>query len=103
MDDDKRYNDPYADQKPVVTNKAPVSESRYAVISLVLGVLSFLGCCLYGFGGVFIGIIGIVFSIIALTKHQPNQGMAIAGLITSILGFILGGIVMVLVFIGIAL
>ena len=62
-------------------------------------------CCCYGLP---FNILGIVFSIIALTQlkanpRQQGKGMAIAGLICSILSFILIGVLIVLgVAIGIA-
>lgn len=102
MEDENQYNDPYVDTKPVITNMAPKSDNRFAVVSLVLGVMSLLGCCIYGITGMIIGIIGIVFSVISLTKYKPNQGIAIAGLITSIMGLILGGVVFVVIIIGVA-
>lgn len=100
MEDDNQYRDSFAETKPVITNMAPQSDNRFAVISLVLGVMSLLGCCVYGITGMIIGIIGIIFSIISLTKYKPSQGIAIAGLITSIAGLILGGIVFILIIIG---
>jgi hypothetical protein len=77
-----------------------------AITGMICGILSLpMLCCCYGLP---FNILGIVFSIIALTQlkanpRQQGKGMAIAGLICSILSFILIGVLIVLgVAIGIA-
>lgn len=80
---------------------APASPPRYvpvrktnsfAVTGLVLGILSITGgLCCYGLP---FNILGVVFSIIGLTQihNQPEaydgKGMAIAGLVLSLLGLL---------------
>lgn len=54
-----------------------------AVISLVMGILS-LVCCCVGFGLPF-GIVGIILSAISISS-QKGKGVAIGGLVTSIIG-----------------
>ena len=90
---------------PYPTAATPVSAPQYvpggqppktnplAIAGLVLGILSLPGaCCCYGIP---FNIPGIVVSIIALTqiKKEPDKhggkGMALAGLILSILGIVL--------------
>lgn len=70
-----------------------------AIVGLILGILSLLCCCSPLFGG-----IGLGFSINGLNKAKENngsgKGMAIAGMVTSIIclvGFVL---VFILSFIG---
>jgi hypothetical protein len=67
-----------------------------AVASLVLGIVSLPGSCIYGLG-VVPGILAIVFGFIARSRIRRNQtagaGMALAGLI---LGFISVGLIVVL-------
>jgi len=62
-----------------------VQKSGLAITSLVLGIISFFP--LLGF---FIGIAGIIFGIIALVKIKNNglggKGLAITGIILSVLG-----------------
>ncbi|HEX4120830.1 MAG TPA: DUF4190 domain-containing protein [Verrucomicrobiae bacterium] len=65
--------------------------NNYAIAGMVLGVLSIL-CC--GLGWVF-GILGVVFSCLALNREKHpgypdtnHRSMALAGLILSIIGLI---------------
>lgn len=58
-----------------------------AIAALVIGILSMTLCCA---GGTFLGIIGIILGIISLTKNYDGKGMAIAGIITSVLGVLIG-------------
>jgi hypothetical protein len=51
----------------------------FAIASLVIGIIALLGSCCYG--GL-LGILGIIFGIIAI-KQSQNQGMSIAGIATS--------------------
>lgn len=64
-----------------------------ATAGLVMGILSLtLGCCCYGFP---FNLLGVIFSLVALSQikqdpaTQQGRGMAIAGLILSILSFVL--------------
>lgn len=63
------------------------SDNDMAIAGLVFGILANICCC---FGSV-CGILGIIFSIIALTRSEVSpqrggKGMAMAGLILSIIG-----------------
>lgn len=60
--------------------------SVFAVVSLVLGILSIVLCCVYG--GVF-GIVGLVFGIISYAKREEKRGVAIGGIITSAIGIVM--------------
>jgi hypothetical protein len=51
----------------------------FAIASLVIGIIALLGSCCYG--GL-LGILGIIFGIVAIKKSQ-SQGMSIAGIATS--------------------
>jgi len=65
-----------------------------AITGLILGILSFLGCCCCE--GFPFSIPGLIVSIIALVqiKKEPQRrsgkGLALAGLILSILGILMG-------------
>jgi hypothetical protein len=73
-----------------------VRMNGFAITGLVFGILSLPMsiCC----AGVPFNILGIIFSAIALSqiKHQPDEysgrGIALGGLISSIIGVILGAI-----------
>ena len=60
----------------------------FAIASLIFGILSLLGscCCIGGL----LGILGIVFGCLQKKDESDKKpGMAIAGIITSIIGIIL--------------
>ena len=93
---------------PPPTYAAPAARSTngFAIAGMVLGILSIMAtypCC-----GIPFNILGLIFSWVALTQiktnpQQDGKGMAIAGLICSILSFILIGILLALgIAIGIA-
>jgi phage FluMu protein Com len=59
-----------------------------AVASLVLGILSIVGSCCCPFVGLPLAIIGLTLGILA--RNSENRGMAIAGVVLSALGTVLG-------------
>ncbi len=94
------YNNQYA-QAPayggnpndqyVMHNRKPAGRGL-AIASLVLGILGLLTFWLFGFGGL-LGLIGLILGIVAivkLKKSHGSKGLAIAGIITSILATLLG-------------
>ncbi|HET9828783.1 MAG TPA: hypothetical protein VFQ11_09770 [Nocardioidaceae bacterium] len=92
-------------QQPAYTGgqyaPAPSQASNgLAIGSLVLGILSILTICLYGIGGVVLGGIGIVLAVMARKKVREGTagqaGVAKAGLITSIVGTVLGFLALIL-------
>lgn len=90
---------------PATTQQAPLNYQTQqtlpvdglAVASLVLGLISVPGDCLYGLG-IIPGILAIVFGFIARSRIQRGEsggtGMALAGLI---LGFISSGLVVLVI------
>jgi hypothetical protein len=68
-----------------------------AIAGLILGILSIVGCCVPVFG-----VLGIIFSLVALCQERPpgsppiasHKNMALAGLILSIIGLIWHGLVL---------
>jgi hypothetical protein len=75
---------------PVVTMPPPAAAQRgnnLALAGLICGVLSNVCCCF----GVVCAVFGIIFSVIALSQieahpQQSGKGMALAGLILSVVG-----------------
>lgn len=65
-----------------------------AIISLVMGILSLLCCCM-GFGIIF-GIAGIVLAGISIA-NRGAKGIAVGGLVTSIIGAVFSVIVIIYV------
>ena len=84
----------------------PAPTNGLAVTSMVLGIVSIVFLCLGAFGGIITlpaGIAGIIFGAIGLnqigkgTFSSASRGMAIAGLITSIIGFAIAVIFIIFV------
>ena len=65
---------------------AKIESTGYGIASLVLGIVSIVFCWAFIFG-VVAGILGIIFYV-QQRKRSPN-GMAIAGLVTSIIGLVI--------------
>jgi type II secretory pathway pseudopilin PulG len=77
-------------QPPPITPPQSLKTDPLSIWSLVLGIISILGC---SFGGFIVGIPAVICGHIGLSriKRQPSlggRGMAIAGLITGYLGIL---------------
>jgi hypothetical protein len=57
-----------------------------AIASMVLGILSLVICWV----GWILGVVGLILASVSLGTHKGGKGMAIAGLVTSILGVLWG-------------
>ncbi len=68
-----------------------------AIVSLVCGILSLVGCIII-IPAIPLLIIGIIFGIKALKQETTNIGRAVAGMITSIVSLIIVVVVVVVVF-----
>lgn len=60
-----------------------------SVAALIFGILGIVCCCI----GFPFAIIGLILAIIALAKRKAGKGLAIAGLITSLITLIVSTIV----------
>lgn len=67
--------------------------SGMSIASMILGILSLILCCV-GFGGL-LGIVGFILGLIVLIKKKPGKGLAITGVITSIIGMLLSLLVVI--------
>lgn len=63
--------------------------SGMSIAGMVLGIVSII-CC--GGLGIVCGIVGVILSALALKDNKPGRGMAIAGVVCSLVG-IVGGII----------
>lgn len=68
-----------------------------AIAGMILGIASIPGSCCFALIGVLLGIMGLVFSILAQRKEKTKMGMA--GLICSIIGVVFGVVNMILGFV----
>ena len=75
-----------------------------AIASLVMGIVSILGALTLSFITIVVALVGLILGIIALRKVRKGtgggKGMAIGGVVTSAIGFILSAVVLVLLIIG---
>ncbi|MCX7658332.1 MAG: DUF4190 domain-containing protein [Oscillospiraceae bacterium] len=74
--------------------KPPV-KSGLSIASMVLGILSILFFCI-PYISIPLAIVGLVLGIISLVKKQGGKGMAIAGVICSAIGLLIGIIVIIM-------
>lgn len=72
-----------------------MKQSGLGIASLVIGIVSLVFSC-FGLG--FLGIIGFIFSMVAITQKDKGKGTAVAGLITSIIAFLISFFVVVVGF-----
>ena len=91
--DGYNYYDPYS--------PAPQEGSQaLSIVSLVLGIVSIVmsiaSICCCGLGGAPFSIAAIICGIIAKAKKKPGQGMALAGIITGVVGILAGIIVLII-------
>ena len=92
----QQYQQPY----PQYGYQAQSSTNGMAITGMVMGILSLVTICCYGFP---FNLLGIIFSAIGLSQikksnpRQKGKGMAIAGLICSILSFLIYAALLVVV------
>lgn len=93
MDDYNNYNQQNV-QKVVVTDelsaseKKTGSESKLSVASLAIGVVSLVFFWACGVSLV-TSLVGLIIGIVSLAKSQNKRGIAIGGIVTSVLAFFL--------------
>ncbi len=108
MDNNNMMNNGFESQpmysQPTYSQPAPQGGTNIkAILSLVFGILSIITCCCYGVVGIILGIVGIVMAVLAKKDNMGQfPGMAIAGLVCSIIGILLGAIYLILIIIGIS-
>ena len=76
------YNGPI-----VVSNAVPPKTGGLAVGSLVCGIISILG--FWSLITLVVSIVGVVLGAVNNAQENPNKGMAIAGIILNVIGFLL--------------
>ena len=65
--------------------------STKAILSLIFGIAGIVTCCAFGILGVGLGIAGVVLAILSRNDNDGKmEGLAIAGLVVSIVAFIFG-------------
>lgn len=65
--------------------------STKAILSLIFGIAGIVTCCAFGILGVILGIAGVVLAILSKNDNDGKmEGLAIAGLVVSIVSFVFG-------------
>ncbi len=76
----------------------PAARNGLAITSLVLGIAALLTCWLT-FPGIILGILAVIFGGIGFARARAdrvsNKGMAVAGLITGVIGAVIGTVLLV--------
>lgn len=78
----------------VAPSEEKKSTSGLAVASMVCGILSIVGCCIWHMG-IILAIVGLVLGIISQAKQK--NGFSLAGIITSAFGLAFGIIALIIV------
>ena len=87
--------------RAVVYDTMPMKNNNMAIVGLILGIFSLLGCWI-PFWNLILSIAGIVCSAIGLARKQ-RSGMAIGGLVSSIIALLISIVITFLYLIAIAL
>lgn len=77
-----------------MNNNGKSNANGLAVAGLVLGIVSVVFAFLFSWVGLIAGVVGIILSVKG-RKSEEKRGMATAGLVLSIIGTALSGIVVV--------
>lgn len=91
-------------QPPNYPVRAQSLDQTLAVISLILGIFALLVGCF--FGGIPLGALAVILGVMALNNEKNNparyggKGMAIAGIITGVIGFFLSVLIILAAFAG---
>ncbi len=67
----------------------------FSIASMILGIISITCCCLAGVP-IVLAVLAVVFS--SLRMSQSPNGFSVAGLVTGIIGLILNGLMLILLF-----
>ena len=97
------YEQPVSAQpaRAVVYDTMPMKNNNMAIVGMILGIFSLLGCWVPVWNLIF-SIGGIVSSAIGLARKQ-RSGMAIGGLVASIIALLISIVITILYLIAIAL
>ncbi|MGI6695805.1 MAG: DUF4190 domain-containing protein [Christensenellales bacterium] len=85
-------NAPWQSASATVHVNPDIAANGYGIASLVLGVLSLLiallAAYLYIIGAI-IGLVGIILGAVGMKKNPSKKGLAVAGLVCSIIGLVI--------------
>lgn len=76
------------DNSSYVPNSEPQGSSGMAVASMVLGILALVLSCCVPYVPFILALLGVILGAVSLAKKLGGKGMAIAGLVCSIISLI---------------
>lgn len=82
------YSQPY-DPNNYMDGMPPKEKKGLAIVSLVLGIVSICLSCVF-YIGIPCAIVGLILGIICIAKKKSGRGQAIAGIICSSIGLLIG-------------
>lgn len=82
-------------QPAYVQPAAPQGSKGLGIASMVLGIVSLVLCCFVPWVPLILGLVGLILGGVAIAKKMPGKGMAIAGLVCSIITVVLYVITMI--------
>lgn len=90
---------PLYEQSNDFRNEITPPSKGYSIASLVLGIIGIVCCCSYVIGGT-CAVLALVFAVLSHKKFGLFDGMALAGLILSIIGivFLVTGLISDIIF-----
>ena len=95
--DNNHYNnEDYAYQN--INKRGKPKTLGWSVASLIIGIISVV-CCCFGWSSLILGVIAIGLAILSRSQLGYFDGMAIAGLVLGIFGFVFGGFLVLLPYI----
>lgn len=71
------------------SNQINTTSNRFAIASIVCGILALIACCM-GILAVPFGALGVIFAVLSKRKGQNMPGMSTAGIWLSCVGMALG-------------
>lgn len=102
MNDDLNGNGSNIGQTPGQTPAPqPQGSKGKAIASLVLGIVSVAACCIPAVPFI-CAVVGLILGGLSLKNKEPGRGMAIGGLVLSIIGVVWGILYLILYGIGTA-
>lgn len=69
-------------------NNAPAPTSGCAIASMVLGIIALLSSCCFYYFSIPCAILGVILAGVSLAGRKSGKGMAIAGLVCSIISLV---------------
>ena len=98
-DPNSNYNpyqqDPYGPKTPPPYNPnyQQPRPNGMATASMVIGILSIAGLCCGGLGGLMLGSLALILSLLSRRSSEPRSSQALVGMITGIISMVMGFVI----------